>query len=39
MFIFGARVTEIHSLKEKMQNTNPDDYVGGPLKRVFNAID
>jgi len=39
MFIFGASVHEIHSLKQKMQNSNPNDYAGGALRRVFSAID
>ena len=39
MFIFGARMKEIQSLKGKMASMNPDDYMGGPLKRVFGAID
>ena len=39
MFIFGARVNEIHNLKEKMLKMNSYDYVGGPLRKVFGAID
>ena len=39
MFIFGARVNEIHNLKEKMSKMNSNDYMGGPLRRVFGAID
>ena len=35
MFIFGARVNEIHNLKEKMLKMNPNDYMGGPLRKVF----
>jgi starch phosphorylase len=39
MFIFGAKVDEIDKLKEKMRNSNPDEYIGERLKRVFEAID
>jgi len=38
MFIFGARVAEIAQLKEKMRTSEPKEYVGEALEKVFNAI-
>ena len=37
-FIFGARVTEIEGFRERMRNMNADEYVGGPLAEVLNAV-
>lgn len=38
-FIFGARVEEIDSLREKMRDTNPEEYLSPNLKRVLKAIE
>jgi starch phosphorylase len=37
-FIFGARVNEIDGFRDRMRNINADEYVGGPLSEVLNAI-
>mmetsp|Transcript_18353 Transcript_18353/g.16000 ORF Transcript_18353/g.16000 Transcript_18353/m.16000 type:complete len:105 (+) Transcript_18353:2187-2501(+) len=39
MFIFGAKVDEINDLRVKMSQTNPSDYVGPELRRVFSEIE
>lgn len=38
IFIFGARVEEIESLKSIMASTSPEEYTPPELKKVFQAI-
>mmetsp|Transcript_5139 Transcript_5139/g.4359 ORF Transcript_5139/g.4359 Transcript_5139/m.4359 type:complete len:522 (+) Transcript_5139:1165-2730(+) len=39
MFIFGAKVHEVDKLRNKMRNTDPLEYCGSDLRKVFNVID
>lgn len=39
MFIFGALVGDIEKLREKMRKSEPEDYHGKNLQRVFNFIE
>lgn len=38
MFIFGALVDEVDKARDKMRSTNPYDYCGPVLNKVFDAI-
>jgi len=38
MFICGAKVEEVEKLREKMRNSDPLEYYGQDLKRVFDAV-
>ena len=38
MFIFGARVEEIETLRHKMRTTPLEEYAGKALMRVFDTI-
>jgi len=38
MFICGAKVEEVEKLREKMRNSDPVEYYGEALKKVFDAI-
>lgn len=37
-FIFGAKVEEIDGLRHKMQNTDPNEYLGEKLVAAIKAI-
>lgn len=39
MFIFGARVEKVEELRQKMRNTNPNDYLCKELHEVIGAIE
>lgn len=34
-FIFGAKVEEVETLRNKMKSSNPNDYLGAPLLEVL----
>jgi len=38
MFICGAKVEEVEKLREKMRNSDPLEYYGQDLKKVFDAV-
>lgn len=38
MFIFGALVEEVEKLREKMRNSEPHEYHGQALQKVFDAV-
>lgn len=38
IFIFGARIEEIESLKLKMSKSSPEEYLSANLKRVIQVI-
>lgn len=38
MFIFGALVDEVEKLREKMRNSEPHEYYGQALQKVFDAV-
>lgn len=39
IFIFGSRVENVDNMKEKMRNTEPNEYFPKELLRVFSEID
>jgi len=36
MFIFGALVSDVENLSEKMRNSQPEEYIGDKLHKVFD---
>lgn len=38
IFIFGAKVNEVDALREKMRTSEPEQYYGPALKRIFDAV-
>lgn len=39
IFIFGTRVEDVDNMREKMRNTDPQEYFPEELLRVFHEID